>query len=451
MKRILIVLALAAAFTSANAQVKSVAAAETALQKAKADIENPKKAEKLATWLKYGQALIGAYDAPAGNGWIGASRSEVQLVSNNEKPSSVENVVINGENWEKEIYPTRNYYYNGYGQLGMIEVTKPILPDALEQALEAYKKAGELDPKGSKTKDITGALLSIASKFTEDAYNAYTFGDLKKASKNFEMAVKAKAVEPLAQVDSNAIYNAGFTSWMAYNTDKNASEEERNALLDRAEQFFLDCYNIGYFFDDGEVFAKLADIAEKRGNADKSRDYLEEGFQKFPQSQSILVGLINYYINSNGSTDRLFELLGEAKKNEPNNPSLYYVEGNICNQLGKTDEAIAAYDKCADIDPNYAFGYIGKGQMFYNLAVKYSEEAQNEMDDAKYMALVEKFEKYLKDCIDPFEKALSVLTDDGTKVAVAEYLKNACFRFRTTDQSYQDKYDKYAAMVAAQQ
>ena len=37
----------------------------------------------------------------------------------------------------------------------MIEVTKPILPDALEQALAAYKKAGELDPKGSKTKDIT--------------------------------------------------------------------------------------------------------------------------------------------------------------------------------------------------------------------------------------------------------------------------------------------------------
>ena len=125
------------------------------------------------------------------------------------------------------------------------------------------------------------------------------------------------------------------------------------------------------------------------------------------------------------------------------------MEGNICNELGKTEEAIAAYDQCAQIDPNYAFGYIGKGQMFYNLAVKYSEDAQNEMDDAKYMALVEKFEKYLKDCIEPFEKALSVLTDDSTKVAVAEYLKNACFRFREADQSYQDKYDKYAAIVAA--
>ncbi len=442
------VLALAAAFTTANAQVKSVAAAETALQKAKAEVENPKKADKFATWIKYGQALIGAYDAAAGSGWIGASRQEIQLISNNEKPLSVENAVVNGESWEKEIYPTRNYYFNAAGQLGIIEVTKPIAENALEMALDAYKKAAELDVKGSKTKDITGALLSIAGKFTEDAYTAYTLGDLKKASKCFEQAALAKATEPLGQIDSNSVYNAGFTAWLLSNADKQ-DEEAYKADLERAEKFFLDAYKLGYYGEDGETFAKLADIAEKKGDAEKGKDYLEEGFKVFPQSQSILVGLINYYISSNGSTDRLFELLGEAKKNEPNNPSLYYVEGNICNELGKTEEAIAAYDQCAQIDPNYAFGYIGKGQMFYNLAVKYSEDAQNEMDDAKYMALVEKFEKYLKDCIEPFEKALSVLNDDSTKVAVAEYLKNACFRFREADQSYQDKYDKYAAIVAA--
>ena len=438
MKRILMVLALAAAFTTANAQVKSVAAAESALQKAKAEVENPKKADKIATWIKYGQSLIGAYDAAAGSGWIGANRQEVQLITNNEKPVSVENAVVNGESWEKEIYPTRNYYFNQAGQLGIIEITKPIVENALEQALAAYKKAAELDVKGSKTKDITGAMLNISGKFTDDAYTAYTLGDLKKASYYFEQAANARATEPLAQIDSNSVYNAGFTAWLAGDQD-------------RAEQFFLRSYEIGYYGEDGETFAKLADIAEKKGDAEKSKDYLEEGFKLFPQSQSILVGLINYYINSNGSTDRLFELLGEAKKNEPNNPSLYYVEGNICNQLGKTEDAVAAYDQCAKIDPNYAFGYIGKGQMFYNLAVKYSEEAQNEMDDAKYMALVEQFEKYLKDCIDPFEKAIEVLKDDETKIAVAEYLKNACFRFRTADQSYQDKYDKYAAMIAAQQ
>ena len=435
MKKVLMVLALAAAFTAANAQVKSISAAQTAVQKAKADVENPKKAEKFATWIKYGQTLVDAYDAPAGSGWLGANKNEVQLISNNEKPLSIEQVVIGGQNYEKEVYPTRNYYYNEAGQLGIIEVTKPIVEDALGQALDAYKKAAELDVKHSKTKDITGALLSISGKFNEDAYTAYTLGDVAKASRLFENAAAARETAPLSQLDSNSIYNAGFTAWLAGD-------------MDRAEKFFKRSYDIGYYGEGGETFAKLADIAEKGGNAEKGKDYLEEGFQKFPQSQSILVGLINYYLNNNGSTDRLFELLDEAKKNEPNNPSLYYVEGNICNQLGKIDEAVAAYDQCAKIDPKYAFGYIGKGQMFYNQAIKYSEEAQNEMDDAKYMALVEKFENSLKSCIEPFEQAYNLLEDEQTKVAVAEYLKNACFRFRTSDASYQEKYDKYAAIVA---
>ena len=437
MKKVLMILALAAAFTAANAQVKSISAAQTAVQRAQADVENPKKAEKFGTWMKYGQALMDAYNAPAGNAWIGASRDEVRLISSAEKPLSVESVVVGGEAMEKEVYETKNYYYNGAGQLALIEVTKPIYEDALDRALAAFKKAGELDVKNSKTKDITGSLLSISGKFTEDAYTAYTLGDLAKASKLFESAAEARATAPLSQVDSNSIYNAGFTAWVTGD-------------LDRAEKFFGRAYEIGYYGDGGETFAKLADIAEKKGDAEKGKDYLEEGFQKFPQSQSILVGLINYYLTNNGSTDRLFELLDEAKKNEPNNPSLYYVEGNIRAQLGDTDAAIKAYDQCAEINPNYAYGYIGKGQMFYNLAIKYSEEAQNEMDDAKYMALVEKFETSLKACIEPFETAFDLLPDDQTKVAVAEYIKNAAFRFRTTDDSYQQKYDKYAAIVAGQ-
>ena len=56
---------------------------------------------------------------------------------------------------------------------------------------------------------------------------------------------------------------------------------------------------------------------------------------KFPQSQGVLIGLINYYINSGENTDRLFELISAAKSNEPNNASLYYVEGNVNLHLGR--------------------------------------------------------------------------------------------------------------------
>ena len=87
--------------------------------------------------------------------------------------------------------------------------------------------------------------------------------------------------------------------------------------------------------------------------------------------------------------------------------------------------------------------------MFYDLAVEVQEKAQEEMDDAKYAVLVEQFEQYLKGCIAPFEKAYEITKDPELKVSIAEYLKNACFRFREESGDYQAKYDKYNAIVTA--
>ena len=155
--------------------------------------------------------------------------------------------------------------------------------------------------------------------------------------------------------------------------------------------------------------------------------------------------LINYYISSGEDTNRLFQLLDNAKKNEPNNASLYYVEGNIHRQLGNGEAAIAAYNKCSEINPEYEFGYIGAGIYYYELAVKLQQDADLEMDNTKYQALLGEFEVALKNCVEPFEKAFELSKDAEVKVSVAEYLKNACFRFRNESAEFQAKYDKYNA------
>ena len=246
----------------------------------------------------------------------------------------------------------------------------------------------------------------------------------------FEKAADVAETAPLSQLDTNSIYNAAYSAWVC-------GENERSRDL------FQRGIDAGYYGTDGESYAKLADIATKLGDEAGSLKYLEEGFAKFPNSQSILVGLINYYVKSGENTTRLFELIDEAKKNEPNNPSLYYTEGDINEKLGNGDAAVAAYRKCAEIDPNYEFGYIGEGIHFYNLAAKIQQQASEELDDAKYMALMGEFETALKACIPPFEKAFEVTQDSEVKLGVAEYLKNACYRFISEGDEYQQKYDKY--------
>ena len=74
------------------------------------------------------------------------------------------------------------------------------------------------------------------------------------------------------------------------------------------------------------------------------------------------------------------------------------MEGNIHDKLGDEAEALAAYDKCAEINPEYEYGYIGKGILLYNKALNLQEAASK-----KWMMpntwLLRDFEIALKDCM----------------------------------------------------
>ena len=438
MRKILIALALISSVQIASAQSKSPAEAKKAVEAAELAAQNPKKAVKPATWLKVADAYVKAYDAPTGSVVAGATKQELMFMMGNEKPTSTEEVVIGGQPYTKEVYANKDLYFNANGQLAIIDVTQPVYEDALAKAIEAYKKAAEVDPALSKGKDIRAGLELISGKYINDAYNCYQFGDYADASVLFEKAADAMETAPLNKMDTTAIYNAGFTAWISKD-------------YSRAQKFFEKCLANNYYYEGGEVFAKLADVYTNLGQKDAARDVLEKGFTTYPQSQSILIGLINYYLESGQNTDRLFVLINEAKKNEPDNASLYYVEGNIYKELGKTEDAVKAYYKCADINPDYEFGYIGVGILYCNQAIELQEKAANEFDDKKYEALVADFNTALKNAIEPFEKAFEVSKDNGIKVNVAEYLKNIYYRFSSESQEYMDGYKKYNEIVKSGQ
>lgn len=429
MKKILLALAMFAAIQVADAQVKSAADVKKSVEAAEAATQNVKKAVKTATWLKLGQEYVKAYDAPTGNILPGSNKTELTLMMGSEKPVSSEEVTVNNERYTKDVYADKNLYFNQNGQLVIIEVTKPVYEDALERAVKAYQKAYELDEKHAKDKDVAAAFDYISQKYVTEAFNKYTFGDVATASTLFEKAADVEALAPLSKIDTSVIYNAGFTAMAAKDNE-------------RALKFFKRCYDLGYYYEGGEVFARLAEV-----DTLNTKSYLEEGFSKFPQSQSILIGLINYYLKNNEDPETLFGLLDKAKANEPNNASLFYVEGNIRAQLGQIDKAVVAYEECAKINPEYEYGYIGEGTMFYNHAIELQTKAQEEIDDAKYMALVKEFEESLKSCIAPFEKAFEITKDANIKAGIASYLKNAFYRFREESAENQTKYEKYSEIA----
>ncbi len=434
MKRILIALAVLLAVQVADAQTKSPEAAKKALESAEAASKDAKKAAKVATWTKLAGAYIDAYNAPTGNALIGATKQELQFTMGNQQPLSTEEAVVGGEQLVKEVYADKELYFAPNGQLVLIYVTKPVVEDALAGALEAYKKAYEVDVKKSKEKDIKAGIALVANNYLEDGMNEYSFGKLAEASVLFEKAAEASATAPYSQFDTTATYNAGFTAWAAKD-------------YERAQKFFEKCLAEKYYYEGGEVFAKLGDVYTQLGDGKKGAELLEQGFVMYPQSQSILIGLINYYVSSGENTDRLFVLIDEAKKNEPTNASLYYVEGNIYKELKNNEKAVEAYYKCAEINPEYEFGYIGAGILYYELAIELQEKAANELDDAKWEVLNKEFETALKSALEPFEKAYTISKDNQLKVSVAEYLKNIYYRFSSEGPEYEAGYKKYDEVV----
>ncbi len=435
MKRILIALAVLLSVQIADAQTtKTPEAAKSALEKAEAASKDAKKAAKVTTWTKLAGAYLDAYNAPAGNAWVGATKQELQLLMAGQQPVSAETVVVSDQPLLKEVYADKELYFNEAGQLVIINVTKPVVENALDGAFAAYKEAYKVDVKKSKEKDLKAGLASIARKYLDEGMNAYQFGNLAEASVLFEKAAEASVAEPNCVVDTTSLYNAGYTAW--------ASKDYA-----RAQKFFEKCLDVKYYYEGGEVFAKLGDVYTNLGDAKKGAEILEQGFVMFPQSQSILIGLINYYIASGENADRLFVLIDGAKKNEPNNASLYYVEGNIYKELKQIDNAIAAYYKCAEINPEYEFGYIGAGVLYYEIAIELQEKAANELDDAKYAEIVKEFEAALKNALEPFEKAYSVSKDNSLKVSIAEYLKNIYYRFSSEGAEYEAGYKKYDEVV----
>ena len=408
-------------------EAKAVVDAKKALDKAIA--ASQKKADKAATWTALSDAYVKAYDAPAQNLLAGSSATEVGMFLKGQKATEITNRKgAEGTEYEVVSYDNKDLYYQD-NRLEFWLVTKPVAENALDKAIEALDKAYSLDAKAATNKAYAEKANKIHESFYSEAVSEYLAGNAANASALFAKAAKVTAGKILNGFDSMSVYNAALMA--------NIAGDKAKAI-----EGYKECIAKGYF-NEGNVFSNLADIYKNEGDEATALKILEDGFAKYPNSQSILVGLINHYLTTGTEPDKLFTLLLDAQKNDPKNASLYYVEGDAYKKLGDYDKALELFDKASEVDPKYIYGVLNKGILFYDRAVEVQEKASLEMDDAKYAKLVDELNGYLEKAIEPFEKSFNMSDDKTIKTAVADYLKNIYFRFRDRSAEYQAAYDKY--------
>lgn len=432
MKRILLALALVASVQVANAQIKSDADIQKAIDKAEATANDAKKGAKPAPWQKLGEAYVKAYTNPSANLSTGIDKQTFALMAG-EKPSSVETVTLDGQTYEKQVLSRANVYFTQAGQLAFFEVTKPsVSGDPLEKAVKAYAKAFQL---GAKEKDVDTALQNIVGYYYQDAITAYSLGNLAKATDLFGKAAETSMTPPSSKIDTNAVYNTAFTAANAGN-------------FDRAKQYYNKCLDLGYTAE-GSVYAALSNCALADKDTTAAKQYLADGLQKYPDNPSILTNLINLYIQMKEDPKKIVSLLDEAKAQMPDNPSLYYVEGNILTGIKDFDGALKAYRKASEIDPNYEWGYYGEGSLWLQKQAALVEEANALPVNAykEYDAKMEEIAQALKSAVPAFETCYAKAKDEALKGAAADFLKRVYFALRNEGDEYKAGYEKYNAIV----
>jgi tetratricopeptide (TPR) repeat protein len=134
---------------------------------------------------------------------------------------------------------------------------------------------------------------------------------------------------------------------------------------------------------------------------------LKEGFTKFPQEPWFLQNLINYYIYT-GQTKEALTYLNNAIAKEPKLAQYQYVKGNLDESLGNFDDAQKAFEKAVELDPKLADAYAGMGRLYYNKAVKMTDEANDIKDNKLAVAARKKADDVFKQSIPFFVKATEV-------------------------------------------
>ncbi len=432
MKRLFLMVAALVAAISVSAQNPEKLLSN--IKKAEAATVNEKKATNPATWIKYGDAYVKAYDVMLGDGllWIGMSKNEATLLGGGEEPSSVEQVNINGTDYAIEHYAVRDLYYNMMGTIDVILINRQLTEQPLlVGAREAYFKGMEYDVEGSKTKDFNNKLRALRDKFLNEGMSYYTLGNLEKAAENFENAIPCY---------DNPVVNAFDSVSVLY-----AAEAYKYAgNLEKAASYYAQCLENGYTLN-GDLAATLGEVYIAMGNFDAAKECLTDAFAKFPANQAVLVTLINLYIESGDNAEKVLELIRAAQQNDPTNASLYYVEGNVYKEIKDYEKALACYNKSYEIDPNYVYSIYSVGLTYFDMAIA-TQDAMDKLDirDVEgYDALNVQFEDYLKKSIEPFEQAFEIAEEMDIKAVVASALKQVYFRFRDKGQNYSDGYVKY--------
>ncbi|HSO85419.1 MAG TPA: tetratricopeptide repeat protein [Draconibacterium sp.] len=321
--------------------------------------------------------------------------------------------------WPK-TWEVRGEIFQAIGQ-SKDENIKKLSNDPLSEALNSYKKALELDAKGSNAKSIKIKLTLLTNDLTNQAVDALKVEDYNKALASFEQILEinnmpvVKSDSPDA-IDTVIIFNSGLA---AYNAEK----------YEKAIHYYRESAKYGY--NGARTYSLIGASYQLMNDTIAALDALKEGYQKYPDDNALLESMIQIYMDLN-KTDEAMANLEKAIKQDPTKPRYYFAQGALYEKLGNEQKAIETYKKTMEVDPEFFNAYYNLGALYYNKGVQQIEVAKEvpANENAKYEAELKKADEWFEMALPYMEKCNQLQADDKM---VLESLKNLYYRLKQMD------------------
>jgi len=290
------------------------------------------------------------------------------------------------------------YYGNTYIQIATTqdEAYKALDSDALNKAFEGYQKCMEYDEKGSYKIQVLQDMVVISNNFYAKGIELYKQDDFVNAYAEFKEAIKVN--NSINNLDTMAVYAAAMSAYSG-------------KMYPEATEGYSELIELGY--NNSSIYGDLATIYKEEGKIEEAKAILQQGIETYPNDVNILFAKINILLVEE-KYEEVLAALASAIELDPENYTLYFVQGQSYESMEDTENARIGYEKALVIKPDYTDALYNMGALHFNkgveIAMKANDlpyDAEEEYNKLKEEAIVE----YL--AAEPyFEKAYELLPDD---------------------------------------
>jgi tetratricopeptide (TPR) repeat protein len=435
MRKLITLAIIATAVISMNAQDMGTTvvllnpnAVQKKVDKSDAEIKDPKKGAKAATWLKRGDLYQDVFNIGLEQTQEGMDPQMLTLFY--KEPNSIENETLeNGTLRETYVYDHMKYVFEN-GVLQTWERVNPISEDPLSVAIEAYEKTMELDDGGKLDDKVKEGLISVKSLLKRQGVNDYYSGRYDGALGSFEQVLNINELDLFAgEFDTVMVQYSGIIS------REIASKTDDKELYKKTINYYKQLAAAG--FGGPNTYLQMKMDYLQIGDTLGSLEILKEAYKMYPDTVAVIANIADTYIQLK-QLDEGLEFMNSVIEKNPEIPESHYWKGRVLinmETLESVDEAIESYKKAGELGPDIYYVWYDLGYIYYLQGADFFDRSNEETEEAMRAALIEAGDKKYQEAIPILERAYEQNAENrDVKYETLDILQRIYYKQEMTDQ-----------------